>query len=142
MLFPYVSTYTDPAKHVECTPDVDVTDNYDITLMRLHSDPLDEKDFVFYSFGSWTWNFSLTLSLSLPSSLPLPLSPLSLPPSPPPFLPPLTPYLPLPPSLPIQHMVTAADVIERVHSELDTGEKDFFSLFFFFDLFPIVCKYC
>ena len=30
----------------------------------------------------------------------------------------------------------AADVIERVHTELDSGEKDFFSLFFFrrFDL--------
>ena len=30
-----------------------------------------------------------------------------------------------------EHKVKAADVIERVHTELDTGEKDFFSLFFF-----------
>ncbi len=31
----------------------------------------------------------------------------------------------------MQRKIKAADVIERVHTEVDTGEKDFFSLYFF-----------
>ena len=49
--------------------------------------------------------------------IPLPLS-LSLPPPPPP-----------PP--PLQRKVKAESVIEYVHNDIDTEEKDFFSLFFF-----------